>query len=75
MRRHWRAGRLNRGQAIKAVVSLAAGYQPSAELAKEIREFCNHRTASYKWIQILEFSDEMPKTISGKIRRTQLRQG
>ena len=65
----------DRGQAIKAVVSLAAGYEPTPELAKEIREFCNHRTASYKWIQILEFNNQMPKTISGKIRRTQLRQG
>ena len=64
----------DRGQAIKAVVSLAAGYEPSPELAKEIREFCNHHMASYKWIQILEFNNEMPKTISGKIRRTQLRQ-
>ena len=64
----------DRGQAIKAVVSLAVGYEPSPELAKEIREFCNHHMASYKWIQILEFNNEMPKTISGKIRRTQLRQ-
>lgn len=64
----------DRGQAIKAVVSLAAGYEPSPELAKEIREFCNYHMASYKWIQILEFNNEMPKTISGKIRRTQLRQ-
>lgn len=64
----------DRGQAIKAVVSLAAGYEPSPELAKEIRDFCNHHMASYKWIQILEFNNEMPKTISGKIRRTQLRQ-
>ena len=64
----------DRGQAIKAVVSLAAGYEPSPELAKEIREFCNHHMASYKWIQILEFNNKMPKTISGKIRCTQLRQ-
>ena len=64
----------DRGQAIKAVVSLAAGYEPSPELSKEIRDYCNHRMASYKWIQILEFNNEMPKTISGKIRRTQLRQ-
>ncbi len=64
----------DRGQAVKAVVSLAGGYEPSPELAKEIREFCNHRLASFKWIQILEFNSEMPKTISGKIRRTQLRQ-
>ena len=63
----------DRGQAIKAVVSLAAGYEPSPELSKEIRDYCNHRMASYKWIQILEFNNEMPKTISGKIRRTQLR--
>lgn len=62
-----------RGQAIKATVALADGYEPTKQLASEIKEFCNKRVASYKWIHILEFNNDMPKTISGKIRRTELR--
>ena len=62
-----------RGQAIKAVVVLANGYTPSKELELEIKEFCNQKLAEYKWIRIVEFTSEMPKTISGKIRKTALR--
>lgn len=62
-----------RGQAIKAVVILTTGTTPSAELQKEIKEFANKRLAEYKWIRRLEFVTEMPKTISGKIRKTELR--
>ncbi|MBQ1928458.1 MAG: AMP-binding protein [Clostridia bacterium] len=62
-----------RGQAIKAVVVLNQGYDASKELEKEMKDFCNSRLAEYKWIRILEFADEMPKTISGKIQKTQLR--
>lgn len=62
-----------RGQAIKAVVVLNQGYDASKELEKEMKDFCNSRLAEYKWIRILEFVDEMPKTISGKIQKTQLR--
>lgn len=62
-----------RGQAIKAFVVLAGNLRPSAELGKEIKDFCNSRLAEYKWIRIVEFVQEMPKTISGKIRRTELR--
>lgn len=62
-----------RGQAIKAVVVLGNGYHPSRELEMEIREFCNQKLAEYKWIRMVEFVDEMPKTISGKIRKTVLR--
>ena len=61
-----------RGQAIKAVVVLG-NREPSAELEKEIKDFCNSRLAEYKWIRIVEFVTEMPKTISGKIRKTELR--
>ncbi|MGN1467564.1 MAG: AMP-binding protein [Ruminococcus sp.] len=63
-----------RGQAIKATVSLAQGYEPTKKLANEIKEFCNKKVASYKWIQYLEFNNEMPKTISGKIRRVELKE-
>ena len=62
-----------RGQAIKAVIILGQGYSPSRELELEIKDFCNQRLAEYKWVRIIEFVTEMPKTISGKIRKTELR--
>ena len=62
-----------RGQAVKAVVVPAAGFKPTAELKKEILDFCNARLAEYKWARYLEFVDEMPKTISGKIKRAMLK--
>lgn len=64
----------SRGQAIKAVVKLADGYEPSKDLEQDIKHFANSRLASYKHIQLLEFIDEMPKTISGKIKRTTIRE-
>ena len=65
-----------RGQAIKAVVVLGQGYAPSKELELEIKEFCNRKLAEYKWIRIIEFTEEMPKTISGKIQKNvQRKQG
>lgn len=62
-----------RGQAIKAVVVLGSGYAPSKKLELEIKEFCNKKLAEFKWIRSVEFVEEMPRTISGKIRRTVLR--
>ena len=62
-----------RGQAIKAVIVLGAGYAPSQELELEIKNFCNQRLAEYKWIRLVEFVVEMPKTISGKIQKNVLR--
>lgn len=62
-----------RGQAIKAFVVPSKGYEPSKELDKEIKEYCNSRMAEYKWIRTIEFVSEMPKTISGKIRKSELR--
>ena len=62
-----------RGQAIKAVIVLGAGYEASKELELEIKEFCNQKLAEYKWIRLIEFVKEMPKTISGKIQKTVLR--
>ena len=62
-----------RGQAIKAVIKLNYGYVPSKKLELEIKEFCNQKLAEYKWIRIIEFVKEMPKTISGKIQKTVLR--
>jgi acetyl-CoA synthetase len=56
----------------KAYVLLAAGRSPSPELAQSIMAFCRERVAPYKRIRRLEFGD-LPKTISGKIRRVELR--
>jgi len=56
----------------KAFVVLAAGYEPSAQTAQDILGFCREHLAAYKRIRRLEFS-ELPKTISGKIRRVELR--
>lgn len=65
----------SRGQAIKATVKLAQGFEKSKKLRDELKRFVNGRVASYKHIQHLEFIDEMPKTISGKIIRTEIRKG
>ena len=62
-----------RGQIIKATIVLARGYSPSEELKKELQDFVKKQTAPYKYPRIVEFVDELPKTISGKIRRTQIR--
>lgn len=56
----------------KAVVTLVQGHTPSAELAEDILRFTRARLAPYKRIRRLEFA-ELPKTISGKIRRVELR--
>lgn len=63
----------SRGQAIKATVHLAEGFEKSVDLMHEIKQFVNSKVASYKHIQHLEFIDEMPKTISGKIKRVDIR--
>ena len=62
-----------RGQAIKAIIVLSGGYTPSKELEREIKDYCNKRLAEYKWIRVIEFVDELPKTISGKVQKTELR--
>ena len=62
-----------RGQAIKAAIVLDKGYSPSYKLEKDIKEFCNKKLAEYKWIRLVEFVKEMPKTISGKIVKPALK--
>ncbi|MCD7775854.1 MAG: AMP-binding protein [Firmicutes bacterium] len=64
-----------RGQAIKAFIVTAPGYEPSRKLEREIMEFCNSKMAEYKWVRSIEFKESLPKTISGKIRRIDLRDG
>jgi acetyl-CoA synthetase len=56
----------------KAYVILAASATPDKELARDILAFCRARVAPYKRIRRIEFSD-LPKTVSGKIRRVELR--
>ncbi len=65
----------DRGQIVKASIILAADYKPSDELAKELQEHVKKITAPYKYPRIIEFVTELPKTISGKIRRVQIRDG
>ena len=62
-----------RGYSVKAFVLLKQGINPSKELAKEIFSFCEERLAIYKVPRIIEFPELLPKTISGKIRRVELR--
>ncbi|BCI60175.1 AMP-binding protein [Solibaculum mannosilyticum] len=62
-----------RGQVVKATIVLAKGYTASEELKKELQNHVKNSTAPYKYPRVVEFVDELPKTISGKIRRVQLR--
>lgn len=62
-----------RGQVVKATVVLTKNYQPSDELAKELQDHVKKNTAPYKYPRIVEFVPELPKTISGKIKRTEIR--
>jgi acetyl-CoA synthetase len=64
----------DRGQIVKATIVLAKSFQPSDELAKELQEHVKKVTAPYKYPRIVEFVTELPKTISGKIRRVQIRE-
>jgi acetyl-CoA synthetase len=63
----------DRGQIVKASVVLTKAYNPSDELVKELQEHVKKVTAPYKYPRIIEFVTELPKTISGKIRRVQIR--
>jgi acetyl-CoA synthetase len=62
-----------RGQEVKATIVLTKGNEPSAKLKKELQNYVKEATAPYKFPRIIEFVDELPKTISGKIRRVELR--
>lgn len=63
-----------RGQVVKATIVLTSGYESSPELAKEIQNHVKQVTAPYKYPRVVEFVDELPKTISGKIRRIEIRE-
>lgn len=63
-----------RGQVVKATIVLTKNYKPSEELANELKDFVKHQTAPYKYPRKIEFVTELPKTISGKIRRVEIRE-
>ena len=62
-----------RGQLVKATIVLAKGYEPSDELQHELQAHVKKVTAPYKYPRVVEFVRELPKTISGKIRRVEIR--
>jgi acetyl-CoA synthetase len=64
---------------VKAFIVLADGFQPagsdpSEELADEIKQFVRARLSAYAYPRLVEFVPELPKTLTGKIRRIELRQ-
>ena len=63
-----------RGQIVKAFVVLKYGFTPSDSLARELQELVKRLTAPYKYPRSIEFTEKLPKTISGKIRRNELRE-
>ena len=63
-----------RGAVVKATIVLCPGYTGSEELARELQQFVKAETAPYKYPRIVEFVPALPKTISGKIRRAEIRE-
>jgi acetyl-CoA synthetase len=62
-----------RGQIVKASIVLRDGFEPSDELKKELQNFVKHETAPYKYPRAVEFVKELPKSVSGKIKRVDIR--
>lgn len=62
-----------RGQVVKATIVLAEGYTPSDELTKELQNHVKKATAPYKYPRVIEYVDELPKTLGGKIKRAEIR--
>lgn len=62
-----------RGEVVKAFIVLTEGYMPSDVLADDLKNFVKKQTAPYKYPRKIEFVDELPKTISGKIKRKELK--
>ena len=62
-----------RGEVVKAFIVLTKDYSPSEALIKELQEFVKKNTAPYKYPRKIEFVDDLPKTISGKIKRKELK--
>ena len=64
----------DRGNIVKAFIILAPGYEASDDLTREIQDHVKSTTAPYKYPREIEYVTELPKTISGKIRRIELRE-
>jgi len=64
----------DRGSVVKATVVLAKGFTASEDLKAQLQDHVKKTTAPYKYPRIVEFVTELPKTISGKIRRVQIRE-
>ncbi|HAA83276.1 MAG: SA protein [Thermodesulfobacterium sp. 37_54] len=62
-----------RGEVVKAFIVLKDGFKPSPELIKELQNFVKTETAPYKYPRKIEFVEELPKTVSGKIKRKELK--
>ena len=63
-----------RGAVVMAFIALADGYEPSEDLAQEIKAFVRDRLSAYAYPRIIEFVTDLPKTLTGKIRRIELRE-
>jgi acetyl-CoA synthetase len=63
-----------RGNVVKAFVVLSAGHDPSDELGKDISAFVREHLSAYAYPRLVEFVDDLPKTLTGKIRRIELRE-
>lgn len=63
-----------RGQIVKATIILQPGFEPSDKLTKDIQNHVKNVTAPYKYPRMVEYVDEIPETISGKIRRVEIRE-
>ena len=63
-----------RGDLVKAFVVLADGHEPSDETADEIKKFVREHLSAYAYPREIEFVDDLPKTLTGKIRRIELRE-
>jgi acetyl-CoA synthetase len=63
-----------RGSVVKAFIVLARGHQPSEELAKGIQTHVRNRLSAYHYPRLVEFVPSLPKTLTGKIRRIELRE-
>jgi acetyl-CoA synthetase len=64
-----------RGAIVRAVVVLRPGYDGGDALARELQDHVKDQTAPYKYPRVVEFTEALPKTASGKIRRALLRDG
>jgi acetyl-CoA synthetase len=63
-----------RGNIVKAFIVLTGSHQPSDELAEEIKRHVRERHSAYAYPRVIEFVDDLPKTLTGKIRRVELRE-